>query len=104
MHQILLKIHFNLAWPSLISFDPHSFTENLFFSKLLILSNYFIEFGLTQYPKELERRGEKCVGTGQEKLPSFTKITEEMSQLYAEEVIIIYRKSMEKSCIYLDIF
>ena len=40
-----------------VSFDPRSFTENLFLSKLLlILLHYFIIFGLKQYSKKHEQK------------------------------------------------
>ena len=46
----------------------------------------------------MNRRGEKRVGAGREKSPSFTKITKEMNQLplIGEQIIFIYGKSMEK--------
>ena len=45
-----------LILPSVL-FDPESFTENLFLSKLLpILLHYFIIFGWKQYSKEHEQR------------------------------------------------
>ena len=64
-----------------VSFDPQSFTENLFLSKLN--SSYDIIFSYlvkNSIQRNKNRRGEKCVGTGQEKSPSFTKITKEMNQ------------------------
>ena len=65
-----------------ISFDPRSFTENLFRSKLLlILLHYLIINKIkTVFKGKWNRRGEKRIGAAREKLSSFTKITREMNQ------------------------
>ena len=61
-----------LILPS-VSFDPWSFTEDLFISKLLlILWHYFIIFGSKQYPNEN------------------TKITREWINNIAEQIIVMY--------------
>ena len=71
--QILLDFNPLQSLPS-VSLDPHSFTENLLFSKLLILSHYFIDLVKHNIQRNMKRRGEKCSGTRQGKSPSFNKI------------------------------
>ena len=64
-----------LILPS-VSFDPRSFTENLFLSKLLhILLHYSIMliWWKTVSTGTWTKEGEKRVGPGREKSPSFTK-------------------------------
>ena len=64
-----------------VSFDPWSFNENLFLSKLhssyYIILSYLVKNSIQS---NMNRRGEKRIGAAREKLSSFTKITREMNQ------------------------
>ena len=66
--------------PSVL-FDPRSFTETSswanFNSSNDIILSYLVE---NSYQRNMKKRGEKRVGAGREKSPSFTKITKELNQ------------------------
>ena len=70
-----------LILPSVL-FDPQFFTENLFLSKLLpILLHYILSYLVeNSIQRNMNRRGEKRVGTRWENSPSFIKTTREMNQ------------------------
>ena len=84
--------------PSVL-FDPRSFTENLFLSKLLLIPlNYFIIF-VKNIQRNMNKWGEKGVGAGQKKSPSFTKRTREINQRHGRAnncYIYIYMKNRWK--------
>ena len=65
-----------------VSFDPRSFTETSFWANFNssndIILSYLVE---NSYQRNMKKRGEKRVGAGREKSPSFTKlITKELNQ------------------------
>ena len=64
-----------------VSFDPRSFTENLFLSKFNLSYDIILSYlDKTSIQRNMNRRGKERVGAGREKLRSFTKITKEMNQ------------------------
>ena len=61
-----------------VSFNPRSFTGNSFLSKLLLILLHYLVKNSIQ--RNMNRRGEKHIGAGREKSPSFTKITRETNK------------------------
>ena len=63
-----------------VSFDPRSFTDTSFWANFNssndIILSYLVE---NSNQRNVKGRGEKRVGAGREKSPSFTKITKDLN-------------------------
>ena len=75
-----------------------SFWANFYLSYYIILS-YLVKNSIQ---RNMNRRGEKCVSAGREKLHSFTKITREMNKKRWANNHICFEYRWEKGYMYLE--